>query len=207
MLKKALDEMLHGEGARPELPRVGEAVLEGNLGSLQATAMIDGKQTSVANGNAVDVGSQVFESSLPIADWHAMGNPVSSPDFWGDVCIESRSAQGALEGSAEQFGEGFHGQEKVFACRQPGISIIAYPAAGYQIVDMGMVEQVAGPGMHHTYHSNLPAHKSWIPGQFLGCLGRSAEEQAVDQLLVTAGDLAQFGGKREGQQEVRDGQE
>ena len=207
MLEEALDEMLHGEGARLELPRVGEAVLEGDLGCLQATTLIDGEQTPVAKGNTVDVRCQIFESSLPIADWFAMHNPLSSPDFWGDLCVECGFAQGALEGSAKQFGEGFHRQEEVFACRQPGISIIAYPAAGHQIVDMGMVEQVAGPAMHHTYHSNLPAHKSWIPGQFLGCLGRSAEEQVVDQLLVVAGNLAQFGGKREGQQEVRDGQE
>jgi hypothetical protein len=54
--------------------------LEGDLGSLHATAVIDGEQTPVAEGDTVDVGSQVFESSLPIADWLAMDNPFSPPD-------------------------------------------------------------------------------------------------------------------------------
>ncbi len=44
MLEEALDEMLHGEGAGFELAGVGGAVLEGDLGSFQAAAMIDGDQ-------------------------------------------------------------------------------------------------------------------------------------------------------------------
>ena len=70
-----------------------------------------------------------------------------------------------------------------------------------------MVEQVACPGVQHAHHPDLAAHKAWISGQLLGCLGRSAEEQVVDQLLVLAGEQAQFSGKGEGQQEVGDGQE
>ncbi len=124
--------------------------------------------------------------------------------FGRDLCVESRSSQGALEGSAEQFGERFHGQEEVSARGQPGIAIASHAAAGDQIVDVGMVDQVAGPGMQYAQHPDLPAHKPWVPGQLLGGLGRSAEEQVVDQLLVLAGELAQFRGEGEGQQEVRD---
>ena len=192
VLEEALDEMLHGEGTSFELASICGTVLEGELGSLQAAALIDGEQAPVAESNAVDVGSQVFEGSLSITNWLAMHNPLSSPDFWGNWCVECGFAQGALKGSAEQFGEGFHGQEKVSMRRQPNISIIAYPAARDQIVHVGMVEQVAGPGMEYAHHPDLPAHKSWISGQFLGCLGRSTKEQVVDQLLIVAGELAQL---------------
>ena len=205
MLKEALDEMLHGEGAGFELAGVCGAVLKGDLGGLQAATMINGDESPVADGNAVDVGSQVFEGSLPVAHPLAMDDPFSSPDFWGNFCIENRSAQSALEGSAEQFGEGFHRQEKISARRQPPLSVAPYSATGDQIVDVGMVEQVAGPGVEYTYHADLPAHKFWISGQFLGCLGRSTKEQVVDQLLVVAGEQAQFSGEGESQQEVRDG--
>jgi len=88
---------------------------------------------------------------------------------------------------------------------QPANPIAIDPAAGSEIVDMGMVEEVAGPGVEHAYHADLPAHKAWISGQLLGCLGRSAKQQVVDQLLISTGEQAQFSGKREGQQEVRDG--
>lgn len=123
MLKKALDEMLHGETTGLDLACVGGAVLESDLRSLQIVAMIDRDQTPVADGNTVDVGGQVFEGSLPVSHWFAMDNPFSPPDFWRDLCVDGRSSQGALEGSAEQFGEGFYRQEKVFASRQPDLPI------------------------------------------------------------------------------------
>jgi len=117
VLEEALDEMLHGEGASFELAGICGAILEGELGSLQAAALIYGEQAPVAESNAVDVGSQVFENSLSIADWFAVDNPFSLPDFSRNLCVESRFAQGVLEGSAEQFGECLDWQEKVFAGR------------------------------------------------------------------------------------------
>jgi hypothetical protein len=64
--------------------------LESDLGSLHglrrafdrgAAAVIDREQTPVAEGDAVNVGSQVFESSLPVADVFAMDDPCSPPYF------------------------------------------------------------------------------------------------------------------------------
>ena len=190
MLKEALDEMLHGERTGLELSGVRGAVLKGDLRGLQAATMIDGEQTPVSECDAVDVGGQILERGLSVTHWFAMHDPFSPPDFWRDLCIESCFSQSALEGSPEQLGESFYRQEKVFTCGQPPLSIVAHPTARNQVMHMRMVEQVAGPGMQHADHSNLAAHKSWISGQFLGCLGRSAEEQAVDQLLILAGDLA-----------------
>ena len=117
VLEEALEEMLHGEGTSFELAGICGAVLEGNLGSLQAAALIDGEQAPVAESNAVDVGSQIFESSLPITNWFTVDNPFSLPDLSRNLCVESRFAQGVLEGSAEQFGERLDWQEKVFAGR------------------------------------------------------------------------------------------
>jgi hypothetical protein len=119
-------------------------------------------------------------------------DPCAPPDFLGNLCVECCFSQSALEGGAEEFGEGFHRQEEVFAGRQPFLPIARHPAAGDQVVDVGMVEQVAGPGVEHTYHANLPTHKAGISGQLLGSLGGSAEKQVVDQLLVVASELAQL---------------
>jgi len=90
MLEEALDEMLHGEGTGLELVGVRGAVLEGDLGSLQAAAMIDGNQAPVAEGDAVDVGSQVFEGSLAVPHPFAVDDPFAPPDVWGDFCVENR---------------------------------------------------------------------------------------------------------------------
>jgi len=43
VLKEALDEMLHGEAAGLELAGIGRAILESDLGSLQAATLIHGK--------------------------------------------------------------------------------------------------------------------------------------------------------------------
>ena len=91
VLEEALDEMLHREGAGFELAGIGRAVLESNLGGLHAALMLDGDQAPVAKCHAVDVGSQVFERGLSVADWFTMHDPFSPPDFFGDVCVESRS--------------------------------------------------------------------------------------------------------------------
>ncbi len=137
MLEEALEEVLHGEGAGFELAGVRRAVLEGDAGRLQAATVLDGDQTPVAEGDAVDVGSQVFESRLAVAHSLAVDDPFAPPDFLWDLFIESCFLQGALEGGAEQFGEGFHRQEEAFARRQPGAVIVVY-AAGSQVVDVGM---------------------------------------------------------------------
>lgn len=89
MLEEALDEMLHGESTGLELAGVGGAVLESDLGSFQAATVIDGEQAPVAEGDAVDVGGQILESGLPIADWLAMHDPISPPDFCRDARVES----------------------------------------------------------------------------------------------------------------------
>jgi len=92
VLEEALDKMLHGEAAGLELAGIGGTIFESDLGSLQAAILIDGDQASVAEGDAMDVGSQVFEGSLSIPYPFAMHDPFSPPDYCGDLCVERRSA-------------------------------------------------------------------------------------------------------------------
>ena len=65
-------------------------------------------------------------------------------------------------------------------------------------MNMGMVDQVACPGMQNPHQSDLSTHKARISGQLLDSLSRSAEEQVVDQFLVLAGEQAQFRRNGEG---------
>jgi hypothetical protein len=58
-------------------------------------------------------------------------------------------------------------------------------------VNVGMVGQVASPGMQDTDQAELSADKTRILGQKLGCLCRSMEEQVIDKSLVRAGEWAQ----------------
>ena len=206
VLQETVDEFLHGKGAMFELSGIGSAILESDQGVLQA-AFGERQQAAVADGDAMDVGSQVFESSLSITNWLAMHDPVFAPSPGREIGVDGSSFQGALESRAEEHGEGFHRQEEVFARGQPTSPVTAQSTTRGQVMHMGVVDQVAGPGVQYTHQPDLPTHKARVLGQLLGSLSRSAKEQVVEQFLVLAGDLAQFSGKRESQQEVRDGQE
>jgi hypothetical protein len=70
-----------------------------------------------------------------------------------------------------------------------------------------MVVQVACPGLQDAQHANLPTEKARILGKLLQSCGGGVKEQRIDLLRVCAGDGTQFGGQREGDQEVRNRQE
>lgn len=55
-------------------------------------------------------------------------------------------------------------------------------------MDVGMISQVAGPGMQNANHANITAQKARIVRQLLRRLGRSAKEQVVEQPLMAAGE-------------------
>lgn len=189
VLQETVDKYFHGKGALFELSGIGSVILESDLGVLQ-TALGERKQAAVAEGNAMDVRSQVFESSLSITDWLAMHDPVFAPNLGREMGIDRGSFQGALKSRAEEHGEGLHRQEEVLARGQPTESIAAQSASRGQVMNMGVVDQVACPGMQYTHQPDLSTHKARILGQLLGSLSRSAEKQSVDQLLVTVGELA-----------------
>ena len=70
-----------------------------------------------------------------------------------------------------------------------------------------MVDQGARPGVEHADHAQGAAHEARVLSQLLRSRGRGAKEQAIDQLLVAARDLAQFLRQGEGEQKVGDRQE
>ena len=72
---------------------------------------------------------------------------------------------------------------------------------------MGMIGELACPGMQDAHQPNLATHKARIMGELLGGLCGSPKQQIVNELLVLAGKLAEFSGEGEGQQEVWNGQQ
>jgi hypothetical protein len=81
MLEKALHKFLGRERTLFELPGVGGAVLEGDLGRFHAACVFHPHQAAITEGNAVDIGSQIAECSLSVAHGFAMDHPVLLPDL------------------------------------------------------------------------------------------------------------------------------
>ena len=79
MLKETLKKLLNRKPALFELTGIGNTVLKGNLRSFHGAAVIKRKQASITDGNAMDIGSQILERGLPIANGLAMNDPFFCP--------------------------------------------------------------------------------------------------------------------------------
>ena len=56
--------------------------------------------------------------------------------------------------------------QEVLAGRQPG-ALGREPPSGDDVMHVGMVAQIAGPGMEHPHHPDPAADEPWIQRQFL----------------------------------------
>jgi hypothetical protein len=101
MLKETLYEFLRREGTLFELPGVGGAVLEGDLGRLHAASVLHPHQAAIAESHPVDIGCQIAKRCLPVAHGFAMHDPVLLPNFGWDLWEEGSFLQQTLEGGAE----------------------------------------------------------------------------------------------------------
>ena len=99
MLEETLKKLFDRKGTLFELTGIGSAILKGDLGSFHGAAVIKRKQATIADGNAMDIGSQILESGLPIANGLAMHDPLLRPDLGRDLVKEFQFLQTASEGS------------------------------------------------------------------------------------------------------------
>ena len=136
-----MDEFFGGEGAELDLAGIGRAVAKGDL------VVFEFDQAAVADGDSEDVGSEILESSAAVADRFAMDDPVLFPDAGRDIVGEARFLQGVEEFGLEDSGEGFDREQEVRVGRQPGAMIGCQPTRGDEIVNVGMIGQVASPGV------------------------------------------------------------
>jgi len=81
VMKKTLDEFFSRERATLELTVIGRAVGEGDLGGGEVTGVNAADQTTVAEGNPENVGSQILERRLSIAHRLAVHPPFFSSNF------------------------------------------------------------------------------------------------------------------------------
>jgi hypothetical protein len=69
-------------------------------------------------------------------------------------------------------------KEKVAIPDQPALAICCQGKRRYQIADVGIVTQVASPGLQDPEHANLPIQETRIVGESLarrgGCVKKTA---------------------------------
>jgi len=99
MLEETLKELLDRKRTLFELTGIGSTILKGDLRTFHGTAIVKSQQTAIADGDPMDIRSQVLERSLPITHWFAMHDPRLCPNLGRDLVEEFQFLQTASEGS------------------------------------------------------------------------------------------------------------
>ena len=86
--------------------------------------------------------------------------------------------------------KGLDRHEKVFSCTAPAASV-REPAAGDDVMDVGMIEQLARPAVQYSHHAQTAAEEPWVLSQlqqsFLSSLMVTPPEMKVEQPCFLVG--------------------
>ena len=177
VLQEAPDELFSGDSATLELVRGRFLVSESDLALMQLA------QTVVTESDAKDIRGEILEGLDAGADGFAVDHPVFAPNLGPDQGKQIRLFQLIAKLGAEDLGERFDGHEKVFAGGAP-TALSRQAAAGDEVMHMGMIEELAGPGVEHAHHAEAAAHEAWVLGQLQQGGRGSAKEQVIARLLL-----------------------
>src|SRR5271165_4364293 len=102
------------------------------------------------------------------------------------VCVKT-----AVEISEESRKEGDR-HEEFSSSRLPVLAIGSDPTAGDQQVDMGVIAQLAVPGVEHGQHAGQCPEVPFLGTEVLDRRNRDLHQQTVEQLLVATEHRAQL---------------
>jgi len=200
MLQEAADELRGRQGGDHLSFGVPVLISKSDLGRVKFEDAI------VAEGHPKDIRSQILEHGLSAAGWFTVHDPVLLPGLRRHLAVEGSFLEGITELGAEDLAERFNGRQKSgMLGGKPLLGIGGEPASGHQIMDMGMVVEIAGPGLEDTDEAELATHPTGVEGELLQSRRGSTEQEIVNQLLVAAGEFSQGAGESEGHQEVGHG--
>ena len=111
-------------------------------------AVFEFEDAVVAEGDSEDIGGKISEGSLAAADGLTANDPILLPGQRRDLAIERCFLEGVAELGTEDIGQGLNGDQElgVFGWK-PLLAIHGEAASGHQIVDVGMVAEIAGPSL------------------------------------------------------------
>lgn len=164
--------------------------------------------SSIAGGGFEDVTRQVAEGVFSGTSMLSADIPRLIPNAIRDHGVEIRVGleETLSEESAKAGAEGLVMEKEFSASSDPGASVEAEPAGRDQIVDVGMINESARPGMEYAKHAQLGSESAGICRQILQGARAGRKEQIQGELLMGTDDRAQGVRDGKGDQEVRDGQ-
>jgi hypothetical protein len=203
MLQETVEETLGSEGGGLALALVvGEGKGDG--------VAVVGEDFLGAEGGAIDVSGQVFQSGFTGTDALDIGDPVERPDLGRDLAIEFGMVllEGGFETGAQAQGQDAFGQE-VIGVRgsNPAQAVIGESAARDDTMNVGMEAQVAGPGLEDSQQGQVSAEIFVVAAEVEERAGALPQQEGVEDFLVGTEEGAELFGDGEGDQVIGNGQE
>jgi hypothetical protein len=197
MLQEPAHELVAGDAAGP--PSIGFAVLVADGHGL----VVEADDTGVGNGDAEHVAGEVVEHGLlAFPPDRAVDDPGLGPRSCGQGQIRAARRKCGPELAAHKLGERLDGDKEGVSRGMPQAAVIRNAPAGDQAVDMGMEEELLGPGVQNGEYADRAADMARIAGKLDDRLGRGLHQHGVTVTLVGAQHLTQFFGDGDGDVEI-----
>jgi len=166
-------------------------------------------EARVGGGGLKDVTAQILQSRGARSDRAKIHDPLLSPNPCGDAGQRRRifPSEGLGKEGSEMIGHRPLGQEKSTPVGEPLTLIVAQTASGNEVMNVGMIDQSAAPGVENTEHPQCRPQSIGVPGQILQGAGAGFKEKTIPQGGMGTNPLTQGLGHREGDQEIARGQE
>jgi hypothetical protein len=157
VLEETTNKLLSRESREFDL--IGSRILEGE----SDLTVGEREDAVVGDGDAKDVRGEIFEGCFSTTNRLTMNDPIFEPDLLVEEVEEVGLLQLVAELGAEEDREGLDVDEEIRARVKP-MAIGRESAPSGDVVDVRMVEEVAGPGMKHTNHADTGADEARICG-------------------------------------------
>src|SRR5262245_17332009 len=159
VLKEGADNLLGGNGR--ESGPISGRILVGK----SHLAILEGEDPAIADGDAKDVRSEVFEGGGACAYRLRVNDPIFAPDLLIKELEEIALFEQVPELGAEQDRERFDVNEEILSgCSPPAIG--GQSATGGDVVNVRMVKEIARPGMEDADGAETAPDEARIGGQF-----------------------------------------
>jgi len=155
-------------------------------------AVLDFGDSRIGDSHSKDVGGKVLQTCLAGTYGLGIDIPVELPDIRRDLIEEAGFSHSIAELGFEDLGESPDGEIKVDSGGMPEAIGGGESAAGYDVMDMGVILQGTTPGVQDAEEPReICADELFIRDKFLHRFGGGLEQGRVGCPLVVANEAAQ----------------
>ena len=107
-----------------------------------------------------------------------MDHPGLGPGGPGEGQVGTALLERGSQLAAHELGQGLDRDEKGLARRVPVVAVSGDAATGDQAVNVGVIDELLGPGVQDSEHADHAADMAWIAGELDDGVGGGLHQKA-----------------------------